>query len=214
MSLAAFLLTAVALLNLAIVGSVRLRTGIRLAAAEGLVLSLFPLAAHGGLAPRPLLLALGTAIIKGVAFPWLLGRTLRLKEVPEETEVFLGPAGSLLLGTGLLIAALFAGSRLPLPPGVANGSSLAVPVAAFGVLAGLLIIVSRQQAVSQVVGYLVLENGIFVFGIALVRDAPILVELGVLLDVFVAVLIMGITIFHIGRVLEHTDTSRLMALKE
>ena len=75
-------------------------------------------------------------------------------------------------------------------------------------------IVSRRTALSQVLGYLVLENGIFLSGIALIHDEPVLIEMGVLLDVFVAVFIMGIMIFHIQREFDHIETDQLSALKD
>jgi len=68
--------------------------------------------------------------------------------------------------------------------------------------------------VSQVLGFLVMENGIYVFGVGVVKEISLLVELGVLLDVFVAVFVMGITIFHISREFDHIDTDRLSTLKD
>jgi hydrogenase-4 component E len=68
--------------------------------------------------------------------------------------------------------------------------------------------------VSQVLGFLVLENGIFTFGVGLVQELSLLVELGVLLDVFVAVFVMGIMIFHISREFDHLDADRLSTLKD
>jgi len=93
-------------------------------------------------------------------------------------------------------------------------SALLVPVALSSILIGLFLIVSRKKAVNQVLGFLVLENGIFTFGVGLVRELSLLVELGVLLDVFVAVFVMGIMIFHISREFDHLDTDQLSTLKE
>ena len=77
-----------------------------------------------------------------------------------------------------------------------------------------ILIVSRRKALTQVLGYLVMENGIYAFGVGLVPGTPVLVELGILLDVLVAVFVMGITIFHINREFEHLDTSRLTTLSD
>jgi hydrogenase-4 component E len=82
------------------------------------------------------------------------------------------------------------------------------------VLIGLLVLVSRLKAITQVVGYLVLENGIFLFGLLLLEQMPVLVELGILLDLFVAVFIMGIVVHHIRREFDHMDTHLLDAVKE
>ncbi|HEX2970775.1 MAG TPA: NADH-quinone oxidoreductase subunit K [Tepidisphaeraceae bacterium] len=74
--------------------------------------------------------------------------------------------------------------------------------------------ISRTKAITQVIGYLVLENGIFLFGLTLVRQMPILVELGILLDVFVGVFVMAIVVYHIRRTFDHMDTDELDQLKE
>ena len=75
-------------------------------------------------------------------------------------------------------------------------------------------IVSRRKALSQVLGYLVFENGIYIFGAGIAYKAPLLVELGVLLDVLVAVFVMGIAIFHISREFDSIDTTRLSSLRD
>jgi hydrogenase-4 component E len=92
--------------------------------------------------------------------------------------------------------------------------SLLVPVALSTILIGLFLIVSRKKALSQVLGYLVFENGIFTFGVGAAYEAPVLVEMGVLLDVFVAVFVMGIAIFHISREFDSIDTTRLETLRD
>ena len=82
------------------------------------------------------------------------------------------------------------------------------------ILVGLFLIVARKKAISQVLGFVVMENGIYTFGVGLVRESPLLVELGVMLDVFVAVFVMGIAIFHISREFDHIDTHELTTLKD
>jgi hydrogenase-4 component E len=67
--------------------------------------------------------------------------------------------------------------------------------------------------VNQVLGFLVMENGIYTFGVGIVAEMPFLVELGVLLDAFVAVFVMGIAVYHINREFDHIETNRLDRLK-
>jgi len=73
--------------------------------------------------------------------------------------------------------------------------------------------VARRTAICQVLGYLTLENGIYIFGLAIVSGIPMLVELGVLMDMFVAVFVMGIAIFRISREFDHIDAAQLTSLK-
>jgi hydrogenase-4 component E len=92
-------------------------------------------------------------------------------------------------------------------------SSFQIPVALSTILTGLFLVVSRRKALNQVIGYLVFESGIYMFGITAVGEIPFLVELGVLLDVFVAVFVMGIAMNHINREFDHLDADQLSSLK-
>jgi hydrogenase-4 component E len=93
-------------------------------------------------------------------------------------------------------------------------SSLVVPASLSTVLTGFLILTTRSKAITQVVGYLILENGVFIFGLLLMEAIPFLVELGVLLDLFVAIFVMGIIIHKISREFSSVSTSMLSELKE
>lgn len=208
-----FILAVLVLTSFLMLGSSRLGACIRFAAAQGIVLGTLPFFAHAeAITGRTCLLAFAGIALRGIVFPFLLSRTLREADVRREMEPFIGYTLSLILGVALLGVSLPLGRRLPIPGGVA--SPLLVPVAFHTILAGLLLIVSRRKALTQVLGYLVIENGIYAFGVSLSQEAPLLVELGVLLDVFVAVFVMGIIIFHINREFDHIDVDRLSMLKD
>ena len=80
-------------------------------------------------------------------------------------------------------------------------------------LTGFFLMFNRRKAITQVLGYIVVENGIYAIGVALVGGVPLLVELGVLLDIFVAVFIMSIAAYHISREFDHIDVSQLDKLR-
>ena len=203
----------VVLVNLKVLGSSRLVSCIRVVAFEGIVLGLLPpLADAGGLTPRMLLAAAASMVLKGVVFPWLLMRAVRESGARREVEPIIGYTTSLLAGVAMIGAALWMGDRLPMP--VHASHSMVLPAAFFTVMVGLFMIVSRKQAIMQVLGYLVMENGIYTFGMAMSESQPLMVELGILLDVFMAVFVMGITIYHINREFDHIDTDRMSALKD
>ena len=207
------LLILVVLTNLRLLGSSRLGACIRTTAAQGILLGFLPLWLHAdNFTWRIGMMALGSVVLKGVVFPWLLFRAIREAEVQREVEPFVGYNLSLLVGVAAFGISFWLSQRLPLPD--AASSSLLVPSALFSIMAGLFLIVSRRKAVNQVLGFLVMENGIYTFGVGLVREGSLLVELGVLLDVFVAVFVMGIIIFHISREFDHVDTDRLSSLKD
>lgn len=159
-----------------------------------------------------LVLSLITLAVKGVFLPWLLHRTMRAADVQREVEPMIGYNVSVLIGIALLGLSFLIAH--PLKAAAPLGSATLLPCALFTTLTGLLIIVSRHKALTQVAGFLGMENGIYVFGAALAVKEPLLVEMGVLLDVFVAVFVMGITIYQINREFDHIDTDRLSELKD
>ena len=195
-----------------LLGSSRLSACIRIGALQGIMVGLLPLAVSGaGLTVR--IAAIGAVImgLKGFVFPYLLSRALRESDTSREVQPFVGYAASLFVGVLSLLASFWLDARLTLP--VHATSNLVVPVAFSMMITGLFLIVARRTAVNQVIGYLVLENGIYTFGLAIVRDIPVLIELGVLMDMFVAVFVMGIAIYRINREFDHIDSDRLNTLK-
>lgn len=201
------------LTNLHLLGSSRLNACIRTVATQALLLGVLPLLTHGAdIGVRILLLMVLSTIVKAGVLPWLLRRAAHEAGVLTEVEPIVGFTTSLLLGLGLLGAALHVAGRLPLPG--ASGANFLVPVALFTVMVGMLVIVARRKAVMQALGYLAMENGIYAFGVAFAVEEPLLVEMGVLLDVFVAVFVMGIAIHHISREFDHIDTDKLSALRD
>ena len=209
------LMVLLVLLNLRLLGSSRLDACIRTVAAEGIALGLLPLflAWSEGLSFRLLFLAAASVAIRGVLFPHLLLRAQRDANVRREAEPFLSYPLSILAGVLTLVLSFWLSSRLPLGTSGIAVPPLLVPVALSTILVGLLVLVSRRLAISQVLGYVVMENGIYVLGMALVQEIPALVELGVLLDAFVAVFVMSIATHHISREFDHIDAHQMDSLK-
>ncbi|HSH68954.1 MAG TPA: hypothetical protein VK997_03470 [Deferrisomatales bacterium] len=205
-------LVAVLLSNVFILGTSRLGAAIRIVAVQGAVIGLLPLLLHAGGGVRGLLVVAPAVLLKGGIIPAMLSRALARASIRREVEPLVGLAPSLVLGAlGTALAVAFA-HRLPLLP--EHADSLIVPAALSTSLVGFLLLITRLKALTQVLGYLVLENGIFVFGLLLVEAMPFLLEIGVLLDLFVAVFVMGIMVNHISREFSSMDTDRLSTLKE
>ena len=210
------LLVLVILLNLGMLAVSRLATGVRLFALQSLLLAFLPLAEEvlQGESPglHAMLILAGTVALKVVLIPSILLRIIRTGEIHREVEPFIGFTASVFVGALLVIGSFAVATRLPLPtPPV---SRLIVPVALSTLLLGLLTLVSRLKAITQVLGFLVLENGVFILGILLLKQTPLLVEMGILLDLFVGVFIMAIVVYQIRREFDHMDTNLLDALKE
>jgi hydrogenase-4 component E len=206
------LLVVVLLLNLFVLGTSRMRAVIGASALQGVVLGVLTVTAHGELTAEVLLVAIAAVTIKGVVIPRLLHKAMRDVAIEREVEPLIGFVPSLLLGAlGTALAVIFS-ETLPLIP--VHKESLVMPTSFATVLTGFIVLTTRRKAITQVVGYLILENGIFVMGLALLDAMPFLVEVGVLLDLFVAIFVMGIIINHISREFASTDVARLSSLKE
>jgi hydrogenase-4 component E len=206
------LLVVILLLNFFALATSRLRAAITASAAQGVVLGLATVAVHGRIGLEIALIAAGAMLIKGLLIPTLLTRALREAAIRREIEPLIGFTTTILfgaIGTGLSL--LFA-RTLPLAP--QHVGSLLVPASLSTVFTGFLLLITRRKAITQVVGYLILENGIFIMGLTLLDAIPFLVEIGVLLDLFVGIFVMGIIINHINREFSSLDVARLSALKE
>jgi hydrogenase-4 component E len=201
----------VALINLALLASSRLLGCIRLAAAQGVLVGLLPLFIEPEF-PHSAVLSAAIIVLKGIVFPWLLTRALRTANVRREVEPLVDYTLSVVIGLVILGGAMWFGSRVPLPAGSAN-ASLVMPAAMATAASGLFLIIGRRKAVNQVLGYIVMENGIYILGLMLLGGMHLLVELGILLDVFVAVFVMGIAVNRISREFDHMDTDQLSTLK-
>jgi len=204
----------VVVIDLFTLASSRLNAAIRAVALQGALLSVLPilLASWEHEIGHVLVLAAGALAIKAVLIPWLMFRAIREAAIRREVEPIVGFVPSMILG-GVGVALAFAFSRsLPLPS--PERHAFLVPTALATVWTGLLLVVSRKKAVTQVLGFLVLENGVFVFGLLLTEFMPVMVEAGVLLDLFAAVFVMGIVMFQINREFSSLDTEKLAALKD
>ena len=207
-----FLIALVMLTNFLLVGTDRISKTISVVALQGVALGALMLAVHHQFHMYVVLLAIATMAFKGLVIPAMLNRALNAVKIRREVEPYVGFVASLLLcslGTGL---ALLMASTLPVAQDAP--STLIVPAGLATLFTGLLLLVTRRKAITQVVGYLVLENGIFVFGLLLVEEMPLLVEAGVLLDLMVCVFVMAIVINHIQREFDSIDTDKLAELKD
>jgi hydrogenase-4 component E len=198
--------------NFFALGVSRIRAVVSAVAFQGIVLGILPLLLHGEIGFRGITLVIVAIALKGFIIPWFLIHAMREADIQHEVTPFVNYMSSLLLaavGTGL---ALLFSSTLPLAE--EHTHLLIVPASLATVWTGFLLLTTRKKAIMQVLGYLVLENGIFLFGLLLLQAMPFLVEIGVLLDLFTGVFVMGIIIHHISREFSSLSTEHLSELKE
>lgn len=205
-------LVLVIMMNLYALGAGRMSSLVRAAALQGVLLGLLPVLALNDRGGVPLLMAGITVAVKGLFIPYMLLRALRDANVKKEVEPIIGFMPSILLGavvtgTALMLSARLSAGHHPL-------GLLIIPTSISTIFTGFLLLTARVKAVTQTIGFLLLENGIFVFGLLLLAAIPSLVELGILLDLFVGIFVISIILHHINRTFSSMDTRDLASLKE
>lgn len=205
-------LVLVLLLNFFALGSSRIRSIIYTVAAQGLLLGLLPPLVHGEIGLREGIVSIGAIALKALVIPRMLMRAMTDLPIRREIQPLVGFRTSLLLGAVATGVSLALGGHLPAFD--QSGSPLLVPASFATILTGFIVLTTRVKAITQVLGYLILENGIYIFGVRLLKAMPFLVEVGVLLDLFVAIFVMGIVINQISKEFSSISTDRLSTLKE
>jgi hydrogenase-4 component E len=206
------LLIAAIALDFVALGVSKIRAVITAVALQGIVLAILALLVVPELSLRGILLVAGTIALKGFAIPRFLVHAMREADIQHEVNPVVNYMNSILLGAlGTGLAMVFS-STLPLAEN--HRGLLIVPASLSTVWTGFLMLTTRKKAIMQVLGYLLLENGVFLFGLLLLEALPFLVEVGVLLDLFTAVFVMGIIIHRINREFASISTEHLTELKE
>lgn len=199
--------------NFYLVGRSRLDTLIYTVSCQGIMLGLLPLFLHWFHFTWYLIfVTLISITIKGIVIPILLLKALRGVGISREIEPSIGYTLSTFIVIGLTLFSFVIGRQL-------EASALfpypqCIPVAASIVFSGLFLTIARKKAITQIIGYLALENGIYLFGVSLAVEQSFVVELGVLLDLLVGVFIMGILIYRINREFDNIDTESLEVLRD
>jgi hydrogenase-4 component E len=206
------LLIVVLSLNFLALSVSRIRAAIHAVALQGMLLGFGPILVHPDIGLRGLAFVVVAAGLRGVVIPALLFRAMREANIRQEVMPLINYMSSLLLGAAGTGLALLFSSTLPLAQ--EHTDLLIVPAAFSTAWAGFLLLTTRRKAIMQVLGYLLLENGLYLFGLLLLEAMPLLVELGVLLDLFTGVFVMGIMIHHINREFASMSTEHLTELKE
>jgi len=206
------ILVVILALNLFAMGSRSIRSVIHIIGIQGVLLGFLPLILLESITFPELLSSLAAISLKGVIIPTIMIRTLRNAKIKNEVEPLIGFVPSIILGA-LVTSLIFLLSNQLLS--FSNQlERMIIPTSFTTVLIGFILLVTRYKAITQVMGYIVLENGIYIFSLLLVVSIPFVVEMGMLLDLFVTVFIISIITNHINEAFSSLDTRRLTSLKE
>jgi len=153
---------------------------------------------------------LETIVIKGIAIPLFLNYVMKRNRITRDAEPFLPNFVSLIIITLIIIATFILSNAID----DSRISKIYFVVALSTLFTGLYIIVTRHKIITHVMGYLIIENGVFILSLALGNEMPALVNLGILLDVFASVFLLGIFVNRVGDVLKDVDVDQLKSLKD
>jgi hydrogenase-4 component E len=200
-------------LNFVALGVSRIRGIIQAVALQGMLLGVLPLfMPHSEIGLRVIVLVVVTIGLKGFVIPAFLVHAMREANIQHEVKPIMNYMSSLLVGAvGTGLALVFS---YTLPLAEEHQGLLLVPASLSTVWTGFLLLTARKKAITQVMGYLLVENGIFLFSLLLLEAMPFLVEIGILLDLFTGVFVMCIIIHHISREFASISTEHLTELKE
>ena len=157
-----------------------------------------------------LVLALVVFLIKAVGIPVFLERSAKRMAIERDKGVSISPTLTLMIGCGLLFLGYFLTPIFAMPATMNQGSA---GMALALIFMGMLLMITRRLALSQVIGFLTLENGIFLYSLTQTRHMPMLVEMGIVFEVLIGVLIAGVFIFRINRSFEHIDVTDMRRLR-
>jgi len=156
------------------------------------------------------LIMLETIVFKAISVPWFLNYLIKRNGITRETEPYLPNFISLIIVTLIFVITIIISNSIK----DKNIDKTYFVVALSTLFTGLYLIVSRKKIITHVIGYLIIENGVFILSLAVGNEMPMLVNLGIMLDIFASVLILGVFFNKIEDVLKDPDVNLLRNLKD
>lgn len=156
------------------------------------------------------LILLETIVFKSIAVPLFMAYVLKRNNITREAEPYLSNFVSLIITTIIVVVTILLANEVK----DAHLDKIFFVVALSSLFMGLYFIATRRKIITHVIGYLIIENGVFVLSLAVGNEMPMLVNLGIMLDIFASVLILGIFLNKIGDVFKDIDVDQLSNLKD
>ncbi|MBI5049276.1 MAG: formate hydrogenlyase [Deltaproteobacteria bacterium] len=153
-----------------------------------------------------------TLLLKVILLPYILHVLIQRLQIHKEIETVVNVPTTMLIGIALVIFSYHLTAPIRELSTLVTRSTLAVALAT--VMIGLLMMITRRHAVTQIIGFLAMENGLFFAATSATYGMPLVVELGVALDILIAAFIFGIFFFHIRTTFDSLDVEQMAKLKE
>lgn len=190
--------------------SSRLKVLVHAIAALGILVSTVPLFLDKEISTITSIFVIITSGVKGVLIPILLLRVLKKVIKKKEIEPIIGYHASIFASIFIMVISIMVGTKIHFPV----GGFLLGTTAIATILNGMFLLVSRRKMVTQVIGYLMMENGIYLVGLTLIHRSRHIVEFGILLDILVGVMIMVVILQQINLTFNNVNTTKIRNLKE
>jgi hydrogenase-4 component E len=193
-------------------GSSRLPGLIKVVAFQGIVASIVPFFIGHDMTAGGIVFTLVTLSIRGIIIPMSIYMVIKKVAIRREVQPIIGYHASILCGLGLIVAATFISRQLNIA--FISEYTLLLPTAIALLVTGMFLLMARRNAIAMVLGYIIMENGIYLVGTTFSVRARHIVEFGILLDVLAGVMIMAIILQNIKQTFDDVDTAHLRTLKE
>lgn len=153
-----------------------------------------------------------TLVLKVLALPWILHRLVRKLNIKGEVEALINIPTTMLIGIGLVMVAFNVALPIAQLSQTITRGTLGIALAV--VMLAFLMMITRRKAITQVVGFLAMENGLFLAATSATYGMPMVVELGIALDVLVGMIILGVFFFQIRDQFDSLDIHHMEKLKD
>ena len=157
-----------------------------------------------------LFVLLETIGFKTIAIPYFLNYVIKRNKITRESDPFLPDFLSIVIITTIIIGSFLLSNTIHAP----HIRKIFFVTALSALFTGLYFIISRKKIITHVMGFLIIENGVFVLSLAVGTEMPMLVNIGILLDIFASVLLLGVFVNRIGDILKEQDVDQLRSLKD
>ena len=201
------------LLAFAMLAQRRVLSLVNLFAAQGVALALATaIVAFATHQPHLYGSALLTVALKVGLLPWLLHRLIQRLDVRWDVEGLINVPTTMLIGIVLVVFAFNLAFPISQLASTVTRSTLGIAIAS--VMLSFLMMITRRKAIPQVIGFLAMENGLFFAATSATYGMPMVVELGIALDILVAMLILGVFFFQIREQFDSLDLKHLEKLRD
>jgi hydrogenase-4 component E len=193
-------------------GSSRVTGLIKVIAFQGIVVSIVPFFIGHEMHTGGVVFTLVTLVIRGIIIPMSIYIAITKVAIQRQVEPIVGFNASMMFGLALIVSATVVSRHLNIPS--LSQFTLLLPTAISLLVTGMFLLIARRNAIAMVIGYIMMENGIYLAGTTISLKARHIVEFGILLDILAGVMIMAVILQNIKRTFDDVDTAKLRTLKE